>query len=275
MYLIYIYYYILIYILYIYYNFNMYWQLLTRAPSPRLKLKSPKDESKAPITVPVTIWLTTKGSLPCSFSVSNSFDSRFGMNSLQDHQWPSVTIKMNWMMVSLRSKHRNHLDLIDLTENAAGGTTIFATTDSSISDGVGLQLGDKKKTVWLLGSYSPLQVFLQIGTELVQRVSACFCSLRVLWRDREGVTGSPKVIVSPRWKELNSLEQPCFRSCDSQFLIPAVHTEIVANELHLAWIANVADRYMNHHSWAIKQWSHKLQPIQLRPTIAYPSIYNP
>jgi len=54
---------------------------------------------------------------------------------------------MNWMMVSLRSEHRNHLDLIDLTENAAGGTTIFATTDSSISDGVGLQLGDKKKTV--------------------------------------------------------------------------------------------------------------------------------
>ena len=63
----------------------MYWQLLTRAPS-RLKLKSPKDESKAPITVPVTIWPTTKGSLPCSFSVSNSFDSRFGMKSLQDHQ---------------------------------------------------------------------------------------------------------------------------------------------------------------------------------------------
>ena len=142
----------------------MYWQLFTRAPSPRLKLKSPKDESKAPITVPVTIW-PTKGSLgqlgealqPCSFSVSNSFTWLNIWNEF--FTIPSRWI--GWWLVWDQSIKRNHIDLIDLMADAAGGTTIFATTDSSISDGVGSQLGDEKKAMWPLGSSSPLQVCLE------------------------------------------------------------------------------------------------------------------
>lgn len=99
-----------------------------------------------------------------------------------------MTIKMNWMMVSLRSKHRNHLDLIDLmAENAAGGTTIFATTDSSISDGVGLQLGDKKKRCDCWAAKLTFASFLQNGTELVQRVSALCVFCEEIDRESQGV----------------------------------------------------------------------------------------